>query len=679
MRRLMIFVVAGVIVSGLAVWWMNSGTVRSNSDSKFVEKQFPAEPETSAKEMILANLSGSDRAFYDPLVIAPCNLVPVSEQDVSSQVDGVFDAIHVALGQHVDRGDLLGKLDDRQLQAQVESLEIRAASTAAERIAQAQFDEAESKVRYALKANESGLTTVPELEYKTYLFQRERFAQEIKKAREERDGAQKELDRARVVLGLHAIRSALGGEIVKIYKRNGEAVKQAEPLFRIANCQALRIEGLCKVQQANLIRVGMRALVEPELRGEQMTSLVGHTGAINAIAISADGRLIASASDDHSVILWSWPGGDRVGSLPHPAEVTAVAFAGSTQDGMILTGCTDGQVRLWRLSQGKAHAPLVFDQGHEGSVRTVAFRKDGAECATGGDDKRIGIWDVAGKHRYWLAAGEGMPAHQGAVTSVHFTPEGHLVSAGRDNVIKVWWLDGAGSLLAVHPGRAGDVANLDVSPDGRRILLDMGEELRILDRGNGTRMGSLQNQKQGRFQNFAQFSSSGRLLFTASSNSRLQLWRVPASAEEGQFLRQGYASGFHRSSLLALSPMGADLNVVLAAPILAPKLWQLAGQEIRHFVVPSGAAIHSGVFAPDESVVFTGGTDRVVRVWAVPAASQWNQSFEATITYVGGQVERGTDMVRIRAEMSNSDEADRRLRAGLFAVMRLFPETAALK
>ena len=217
---------------------------------------------------------------------------------MSSQVDGVFDAIHVELGQQINKGSLLGRLDDRQLRAQVEGLAIRAASTAAERIAKAQFDEADSKVRYALKANESGLTTVPELEYKTYLYPcRERYAQGNQEGQGGDAKARKRnWRRPRIMLDLHEIRSALDGEIVKVYKRNGEAVKQAEPLFRIANCNALRIEGLCKVQQANLIRIGMRALVEPELRGEQMTELVGHTAGINALAISADGRLIASAS-----------------------------------------------------------------------------------------------------------------------------------------------------------------------------------------------------------------------------------------------------------------------------------------------------------------------------------------------------------------------------------------------
>jgi WD40 repeat protein len=211
----------------------------------------------------------------------------------------------------------------------------------------------------------------------------------------------------------------------------------------------------------------------------------------------------------------------------------------------------------------------------------------------------------------------------------------------------------------------------------------MEEELRIVDRERGTRIGSLQNHKQGRFRGCAQFSPSGKLVFTAASNSRLQLWRAPATAEETQFFRQGYLSGFDRRSLLPVAAIGSPWSFgaftsLASRPTAAPMLWQLSGQEVRHFVVPGSTMVQCAAFAPDESVVFTGGTDKTVRVWAVPKTQQWNQPLEARITYVGSQVERGTDMVRIRAELDNPSDPGRRLRAGLFAVMRLFPETATL-
>lgn len=656
MRRLLLLGLSGVILTGFVAWWSLSGALHSQP----TERAAPSTEHSSARDGTIVDTvsypkaSEAGQAYFDPLEIAPCNLTPIVEQDVSSQVDGIFDEVLVDVGRQVRKGDLLGQLDDRQLRAQVDLLAIRANSQAAERIAKAQFDEADAKVEYARKANETGLRSVPELEAKTYLYQRDRFANEIKKACEEREAAQKELERAKVVLQQHAIRAGLDGEIVKVYKRTGETVKQGEPLFRIVNCNSVRVEGLCKIQQASLIRIGMHTLVEPEIRGEQMTQLIGHTGAITGLAISADGRLLASAGEDRRVFLWNWPQGTRHAELLHSGEVTAVAFAPTHGDGYtVLTGCGDGTSRLWSVPfDGNPNSPssLTLSQQHEGPIRAVAFNAEGTRCATAGDDKRIGVWETAtGKLLFWLHAEDALSAHQGAVTSLRFCPDGQLISAGRDNVVKVWKVgEDAGSLVCIHTGRTCEVAQLGVGPEGRRILLDLGEEMRILDRDSGNWLGSLNSRRQGRFQGLAEFSPSGKLVLTASTNQRLQLWRVPPTPEEMQLVRARNAQDFHR---------------------------QLPGGEIRHFIIPGASVVHAGVFAPDESVFFTGGSDKIVHVWAVPAIANWQPIYEARITYVGDQIERGTDMVRIRAELVNPADTGRRLRAGMFATLRIFPET----
>jgi multidrug efflux pump subunit AcrA (membrane-fusion protein) len=66
----------------------------------------------------------------------------------------------------------------------------------------------------------------------------------------------------------------------------------------------------------------------------------------------------------------------------------------------------------------------------------------------------------------------------------------------------------------------------------------------------------------------------------------------------------------------------------------------------------------------------------VVRVWEVPSAAQRDHLLEAEITYVGSQVERGTDMVRVRAEFENPRDPALRLQPGTYAYLRLYPETA---
>ena len=112
-----------------------------------------------------------------------------------------------------------------------------------------------------------------------------------------------------------------------------------------------------------------------------------------------------------------------------------------------------------------------------------------------------------------------------AVTSVAFTADNKLVTTGRDGVVLVWNV-ADGKLTRARepiPGRLGTVETLGVSPDGRCVLFDHGEELRLLDWRDGSQLGALRARRQGRFHGFALFAPSGRLVLTASNGGRLHL------------------------------------------------------------------------------------------------------------------------------------------------------------
>jgi hypothetical protein len=148
----------------------------------------------------------------------------------------------------------------------------------------------------------------------------------------------------------------------------------------------------------------------------------------------------------------------------------------------------------------------------------------------------------------------------------------------------------------------------------------------------------LRGRRQARFQSFALFSPSGKLILASGNNGRLHLWKAPPTAQQ-----------------------------MSAGP----------GFEIRHYQPPNPSSIHCAAFAPDEQAFFTGGTDKVIRVWALPPEHQWQKEIQARLTYVGSQVERGTDLVRIRAEMDNPLAAVDRLRPGTYVSLRFVPETAS--
>ena len=73
----------------------------------------------------------------------------------------------------------------------------------------------------------------------------------------------------------------------------------------------------------------------------------GHTKDVNAIAVSPDGNLVVSASDDETIRFWSTATGAPVGEplRGHTDWVRTVAF--SPDGTRIVTGSDDATVRFW--------------------------------------------------------------------------------------------------------------------------------------------------------------------------------------------------------------------------------------------------------------------------------------------------------------------------------------------
>ncbi|KAI9313159.1 guanine nucleotide binding protein, beta 2, related sequence 1, partial [Dichotomocladium elegans] len=122
---------------------------------------------------------------------------------------------------------------------------------------------------------------------------------------------------------------------------------------------------------------------------------IGHNGYINAVAISPDGSLCATAGKDGQVMLWDLKENKHLYSLENQNEVHALTFSPNRYWLCAAVGAT---IRIWDLEKKR----LVDELRPDASFQTtqtmdcisLAFSSDGATLFSGHKDNLIRAWHV---------------------------------------------------------------------------------------------------------------------------------------------------------------------------------------------------------------------------------------------------------------------------------------------
>lgn len=333
-------------------------------------------------------------------------------------------------------------------------------------------------------------------------------------------------------------------------------------------------------------------------RGKWLATLSGHKDVVNSISFSPDGQRLVSGSQDNTIKLWS-----REGKLlstfkaqsPDTQGVNSVSFSPNGQ--IIASASNDQTVKLWSRD-GKLLKSLKVP-GTGNVVLGLTWSADSKIIAGGSADGTIILWNLEGKVLKIL------PAHSDAVLGIAWSPDGKTIaSASADNTIKLWSHDG--KWLRTLPGHNDKVTGVAFTPDSQTLAsASIDFTIKLWHRQQGTLIRTLKGHNN--WVNSVSFSPDGKTLASASRDKSIKLWAW-------NYVSLRTLSG-HTDAVTSVSVAPQGDLIASASEDKTIKLWNTQ-DKLQKTLLGHTGKVWGVAWSPDGQLIASASSDKTVKLWS---------------------------------------------------------------
>src|SRR5581483_8878467 len=343
-----------------------------------------------------------------------------------------------------------------------------------------------------------------------------------------------------------------------------------------------------------------QALNESHIRG----TMVGHSGGINSVAISPDGKFFLTGSADNTARVWDATTAKELRTLKGSAPISAVLFSPDAK--FAATASNDGTVRVWDLTNCNPDCSSREFKGHTKTVTRAVFSPDGSRLATASADGTVKLWNPS--------TGELVQTFTGTpdavIYALAFSPDGDFLVGGDSNgATRLWNPNACSDADCPYQEFTGQAAVYDVafSPDGKYIVTASDDQNAYkYDLETGNVLGVLSGHSDAVVG--IAYSPNNKLIATSSRDGTARIW----DADTGQLLTilRGHQDAV---TSVAFSP---DSQLLLTGSLdKTAKLWSIGGDLALRVLRGHLNKVYGADYSGDGKRVITVGGDRTAIVW----------------------------------------------------------------
>ena len=236
----------------------------------------------------------------------------------------------------------------------------------------------------------------------------------------------------------------------------GDAVEGMDPVALRLHREALKLRGKLQKKVAERVAASLSSGAAPRVR-----ILRAHRLSVTCLVLGDDESTAFSGSKDGSIVKWDLRSGRRLRTMSRVRKGgdkmdghtgTVLALALSSDGKYLASGGTDRELCVW---DAKACEVLYKLRGHRDTVTCLAFRKNTYTLYSGSADRTVKVWDLTEG-----AYVESLFGHQSDILSIDSLLEERAVTSGLDKTCRMWKIPQQTQLLFKGPKAAVDSVRL---------------------------------------------------------------------------------------------------------------------------------------------------------------------------------------------------------------------------